>query len=62
MPTKDMKITVVFDVEFFGSTDPDKLSRAFVDYLYDMLYVGVDYEQGDPFAINSATLHLYEVA
>jgi hypothetical protein len=58
-----VKITVIFDVGF-ENKDPnmyDVNTQAFLNYLYDMLYIGCDREDDDPFWINNAELHLYEI-
>jgi len=58
-----VKITVIFDVNFKNTNYcmQDKMAKHFLEYLYDMLYIGCDTEDGDPFEIEEAELHLYDI-
>ncbi len=55
-----MKITVIFDVES-KDPHPDVVVSKFENYLFEMLYIGVDDDYQDSYTISDAKIHIYEI-
>ena len=53
-----MKIMAQFDVDEKGN-DLEKVAQAFDVYLRDMLYVGADDEDDDPFSVQEVAITGY---
>ena len=54
--TTTTTIRAEFQVRTADSTDPAKLVETFEQYLRDMLYVGVDDEEDDPFWVDEVSV------
>jgi hypothetical protein len=58
-----LRISVVFDVEFDSkyeqTSSTEQLVSAFMEHVFDMLYIGCDHD--DPVHILNAEPHLYPI-